>query len=231
MSNTKTFYPFKVFEGKRVAIIGAADTAFKEPNGDYIESFDLVVRVNKAIQSWKPEYEAYLGRRTDVLFHSFFENDYSGGGPVDFDLFREFGVKYPVNPNRNLKGAIAHLNFYKRHLTPSQTYILDAHNHKLIKEKLNTWTPTVGFSALASLLNSPCKEVFITGFTFFKTPYAKGYRDQFLSQEANAAHIKEQGLHNPDLEYRSFLELYRNSSCKEVQCDQGLELIIKENPV
>lgn len=228
ISNIRTFYPSRLFEGKKVAIIGAADTAFEEKNGDFIESFDLIVRINKAIHTWDPEDEAYIGKRTDILFHSFFENEYSGGGPIDFDLFREFGVKYVVHPNRDLKGTLAHLNFYKRHLKPEETYLLDAQTYKRIKERIKPWTPTVGLSALASVLNSSCKELYITGFTFFKTPYAKGYRDQFLDTEANTMHIKNQGLHNPDQELRSFLEFYRNSKCLEVRCDQALDTIIKQ---
>lgn len=224
--NTKTFYPQKVFSGKRVAVIGAANTPFEEGNGTYIDDFDLVVRVNKAVHVMKSEDAPFLGKKTDVLFHSFYENEYSGGGPIDRELFSTRGVKYLVNPYRNLKGFIVHLNFYKRHLAAEKTFFLDSPNYRLLDKEMNSWTPTVGMASLSSILNSNCAEVFITGFTFFKTPYALGYRDHLRSSEENSAHIKKQGLHNPDLEFEIFQDLLKKTKCKKVILDKALTSII-----
>lgn len=70
---------------------------------------------------------------------------------------------------------------------------------------ISKWIPKVGFTALNIILNSKCKEAYITGFTFFKTPYTADYRSQLTSMKANQEHIKNQGLHNPDLEFKEFL--------------------------
>ena len=54
LSTFKTFHPEKEYRNKRVAIVGAADSAFEEKNGKYIDEHDVVVRVNKAPHSWSP---------------------------------------------------------------------------------------------------------------------------------------------------------------------------------
>lgn len=82
---------------------------------------------------------------------------------------------------------------------------------------ISKWIPKVGFTALNIILNSKCKEAYITGFTFFKTPYTADYRSQLTSMKANQEHIKNQGLHNPDLELTQFIkqkESFRNSDNK-----------------
>jgi len=226
--STKIFHPEDVFKGKRVAVIGAADSAFEKENGVYIDSFDVIVRVNKAPHSWSPEKAKFIGGRTDVLFHSFYENSDSGGGPIDFELYEQQGIKYIVNPNHNIKGLRTHLNYYKRNLNNNSTYFLARSFSEKITKNLGKWIPTVGFSALHTVLNSKCKEVYITGFTFFKTPYAIDYRNQLTSMEANQKHIKNQGLHNPDLELAQFIkqtESLKNSDIKII-LDSALTNIV-----
>ena len=157
--STKIFHPEDVFKGKRVAVIGAADSAFEKENGDYIDSFDVIVRVNKAPHSWSPEKAKFIGRRTDILFHSFYENSDSGGGPIDFELYEQQGIKYVVNPNHNIKGLGTHLNYYKRNLNNKITYLLPRRFYEKMTVDFGKIIPTVGYSALYTVLNSKCKEV------------------------------------------------------------------------
>ncbi len=201
----KIFRPVDVFKGRRIAVVGAADSAFEKENGAYIDSFDIIVRVNKAPHSWSPEKAKFIGSRTDVLFHSFYENADSGGGPIDFELYEQQGIKYIVNPNNNLKGLRVHLNYFKRKLNDHVTYLLPKNFYKQMTRNFGAWTPTVGYSGLYSVLHSGCSEIYITGFTFFKTPYANDYRDHLQNLNNNNEHIKNQGLHNPDLEFKEFL--------------------------
>ncbi len=229
--STKIFRPEDVFKGKRVAIIGAADSAFEKENGSYIDTFDIIVRVNKAPHSWSPEKAKFIGSRTDVLFHSFYENTDSGGGPINLELYEQQGIKFIVNPYHNIKGLWTHLNYYKRNLDKNSTFILARSFSGKITKNFGKWIPTVGFSALHTVLNSKCSEVYITGFTFFKTPYAVDYRNQLTSMEANQEHIKNQGLHNPDLELEQFilqLESLDNLDIKII-LDPALNNIVNNN--
>jgi hypothetical protein len=87
--------------------------------------------------------------------------------------------------------------------------------------------PTMGYAALWCVLNSDFKEVFITGFTFFKTPYSKGYRDHLLDMNSNALHIKNQGVHDPELEFQEFLKLIKEKRNSQVFMDPQLKAIIE----
>lgn len=51
-------------QDKRVLVVGNSISLFNEPRGDFIDSFDVVVRMGKGYP-W-PEFKAYLGSRTDV---------------------------------------------------------------------------------------------------------------------------------------------------------------------
>jgi len=222
----RIFNSEKYFKNKRIAIVGAADSVFDEKNGDFIDSYDIVIRINKAAQVWEEEKRDYLGSKFTYLFHSFYENNYSGGGEVNFKRFEHMGIQKLINPNYTRKGLKTHLNFYKRHLKLRRTYILVPKISKLIRKELGGYTPTVGFSALMALLLSDFEEIYITGFTFFKTPYADGYRKELSDVEENKKHLDKQGIHNPNLEFLVFKNLLNNKLRKRVVLDTKLRHII-----
>jgi hypothetical protein len=226
--STKIFRPEDIFRGKRVAVIGAADSAFEHQNGKYIDSFDLIVRVNKAPHSWTREKAKFIGSRTDVLFHSFYENSESGGGVIDLKLYNSQGIKYIVNPNNNLNGLRTHFNYYKRNLNYKITYLLPRWIFKKMTVEFDAIVPTVGYSALYTVMNSNCKEIFITGFTFFKTPYANDYRDHLMDMAVNENHLKKQGLHDPELEFKEFLREFEKNKLEgtPIVLDEMLSKII-----
>ena len=129
---TKILDPAKIFAGKRVAIVGPAQSLFKEANGSYIDQFDYVIRINKAPYSLTDERAPHQGTRTDILFHSFYENNETGGGPLDFALYHKKKIRYVVNPRNNLVGWRMTFNFYKKYLQKEVTYLLPAELYRYI---------------------------------------------------------------------------------------------------
>ena len=225
----RVFDPDKIFKGKRIAVIGAASSAYEKELGKYIDSFDVVIRINKALTTWRPENEVFIGTKTDILFHSFYENTQSGGGPLNFQLFEQRNVKYIVNPINNKEGWRLNYNFYKKYNVFKKTYLLSKACYCAMVQPFNGLKPTVGYAALYSILKSPFKEVYITGFTFFKTPYGKGYRDDLVDMEANKRHIKAQGIHDPDIEFREFLIMLEKNKGKSIILDDTLRAIVTNN--
>ena len=223
----RIFNTSKNFKNKRIAIVGAADSVFEERNGELIDSFDIVIRINKAAQTWDKENSDYFGSKFTYLFHSFYENNFSGGGKIDFDKFEQMGIEKLVNPNYTLAGLKTHLNFYKRHLKLKRTYILAPSITKSIEREMDSVIPTVGFSAVMAALLSDCEEIYITGFTFFKTPYAKGYRETLMDPEKNKIHLEKQGIHKPDLEFEVFKKHLKLTSCRNVKMDKTLSGLIQ----
>lgn len=51
-------------QGKRVLVVGNSLSLFNNPRGDFIDSFDVVVRLGKGYPY--PEFKEYLGAKTDV---------------------------------------------------------------------------------------------------------------------------------------------------------------------
>jgi hypothetical protein len=224
----RVFRPDQFFRGKRVAIVGPADSTYDQENGAFIEGFDVVIRMNKTLVTWNKDDEKYLGKRTDVLFHSFYENMDSGGaGPLDLKLFRNFGVRYLIQPRFDKAGWRLMFNYFKKYLNTRDTiYILPYNYYQRITSLFDDYHPTRGFYALYSALTTSCAEVFITGFTFFKTPYAKGYRDNMRDVTANTEHIVKQGFHDINLEYTNFLKLLEETPNTSILVDEKLYAIL-----
>lgn len=209
IKNVKFFNANKILKDKRVVIIGAADSAFKNRQKNYIENFDFIIRLNKAVITWKQEQDEFVGSRTDILFHGFVENfDSGGGGTLDIPLFKKFGVRYLVQPRFDKDGIRNIINFYRKYkASGTRTYLLGASAYKEIKNLFGKYHPTKGFNAIATAIKSNCSEVALIGFTFFKTPYASGYRDNIIDIQSNLKHIADQGLHDVEMEYQNFLKL------------------------
>ena len=223
----QTFDPQEVFLDKKVAIVGPADSALEIENGSYIDDFDYVVRINKAPSTWKFENEKYTGTKTDIWFHSFFENRESGGGSLDPNILKERRIKMLVNPRTSFSAYRRTFNFYRKYRDNIQVYHLSTGAYKkLLNEFPNPLRPTVGFTALYAALVSPCSTLFITGFTFFKTPYADGYRDHLKDLNENKKHFKNQGIHDANLEYELFKKFLKGSKCKRVKIDNKLKEIL-----
>ncbi|MDT0689835.1 glycosyltransferase family 29 protein [Salegentibacter sp. F188] len=227
LGSTEIFNPKKEYYGKRVAIVGAAESAFQQRNGSFIDEFDIVVRINKGALVWSKEKAPFIGSKFTYLYHSFYENEFSGGGHINWQYFDELGIQKVINPNFTGKGLQAHFNYFKRNFHNRRTYVLKRKSYKELSTDFKNFIPTVGFSALCSVLQAQCEEVFITGFTFFKTPYADGYRPGLENMEDNKEHLKTQGLHNPDLEFKKFKEVFYQSPSKKIVVDRALSLLME----
>ena len=55
-------------QGKKVLIVGNALSLFAKPYGEFIDSFDVVVRVGKGFPH--PEFKDHLGTKKDVWMAS-----------------------------------------------------------------------------------------------------------------------------------------------------------------
>ncbi len=217
----------ELLKGKRVAIVGAADSAFHTGIGPYIDGFDVVIRINKAPGviaqgKWKND----IGSKTDILLHSFFENEKSGGGLLDIRLFDSLGIKWIVNPISDFGGYRVTFNFYKRYLLARTVYTFPKRTYARIRNKLGGFKPTIGFCALHAAVESDFQELYLTGFTFFRTAFGEGYRNEIKEATSARQYIKNAGLHDPDREFAEFRKLLEQNKQKAIICDQALKQII-----
>lgn len=226
---TRPFRFREIFEDKTIAVVGAANSVHLREAGEFINGHDYVIRINRALINWKTEDEKYVGNRTDILFHNFFENDDTGGaGKLDIPLFQSFGMKYLIQPRSDIGGIRTMVNFYKKYQARTNTYTLPVKFYNEMKVEFGRYHPTKGFCALAAVLSAKCKSVYITGFTFFQTPYQSDYRNKQNDLQAVKEHIEKQNQHSPDLEISLFVKLVVNCEAEEIIVDQALFDILEE---
>lgn len=199
------------FEGKRVAIVGSADSAFKSELGKYIDGFDIVVRINKGVEMID-EYSDRIGSRTDVLFHSFnFIGDVNNISPLTQELWEKHDVKklvcgYNISAAETFRNQI--LQFFYLTRGKVKAYQLDLTDHRKNFDSTAPYYPTNGFIAINTVFNFSPKELYITGITFFRTPHNEKYRAGDVTFWKKLLEQNKGANHNVDREYQFVKNLY-----------------------
>ena len=201
------------FRNQRVVVIGGADSVLKEKLGDYIDSFDVVVRVNKGVDVVEKQKE-YVGTRTDFLFHSFMDNPKDiGSSPITPKLWEKHKVGRLIygsnffNTKSNKQGIYDLLLFVSK--TAGNLKFSEVSNPLYLKNKeaISPFRATHGFIAINTIFQCNPKEIYITGVTFFKTPHNTAYRKGGLN-EFKEIFTNKKDSHNPDVEYQYIKQLY-----------------------
>jgi hypothetical protein len=198
----------RYLKGKRVALVGPAANILGTGQGKLIDSFDVVVRLKKAL-SLPTELEVDLGKRCDVLYHSMNFNTVCGGW-LDQDLLRNKGVKFfmgvypPVEETKSLS--------YKEHFAEMTQRYSDNLAHVEVEWFSNTIKaigalPNTGTMAILDLLNHEIASLYVTGITFFQGGYIPAYHLRYTENEIRGF-IKEVGLHRTDLELAYILKIF-----------------------
>ncbi|MGY8810602.1 MAG: hypothetical protein ACKVK5_06165 [Pseudomonadales bacterium] len=214
------------YQDKRVIVVGPANSSEHYLPGSDIDQFDLIIRINKS-PSIVSANKSKIGSRTDILYHCCDESPSHGGGPIlvkalaaQKNKFILFTYHDPSVVANAYKIAFKHpnINLY----TTRKSLYTDLRKSYLGK------MPTTGLQALNHIISTDFKELHITGFTFFKTPYASGYRDSHKSAESASALAKSTGNHDPDDELRIFIKLLSENQNKKIYMDDALMDIVAQ---
>jgi len=214
-----------VYDNKKVIVVGPASSSLSYMSGTEIDDFDIIVRINKSPITIKNN-ERLIGSRTDILYHCCDENSITGGGPLNIELIKAQQTKFVVYTYADKNVAY---NFYKSVLRhPKIKFVkVNADFYKSLRSRYKSKMPTTGLQALNHVLNSNFKELHITGFTFFKTPYANGYRDEYQSAEQATRLATSRGNHDPKDELRLFKEIYCCvKPCRNIKLDSELSSLL-----
>ncbi|NQT93880.1 MAG: glycosyltransferase family 29 protein [Lentisphaerae bacterium] len=181
----------RFLDGKRVAIVGPAPSIVGSRQHDLIESFDLVVRVNKALpvpEQMKPD----VGSRTDILYNCLLQDE-EAGGTIDFDTLREASVGYVCCPFPPIGGFAGNIEaFLAQNRDRFPFHHIDATFYENMVAVLQT-RPNTGIATIADLLAHDIAALYITGFTFFQGGYCKTYRG--YSQQEVMSRMAKAGNH------------------------------------
>ena len=223
----------KLCKNKRVALIGPSPHMHGLGFGEYIDDFDLVLRVNEIIPKG---FEIDYGSRTDIVFLNF--------GNESMPLFNKMveenkeivnSIRLFVAPRNSLHVTPFHLNqfeskenvhnnFRKLNIVNDFYHIGDEKNES-IENKIGCHT-TIGTIVMSLLSEIEYKELFISGFSFFTTIFR--YNKVKSDYEKNFdSKIKGSPGHNIDQEIIYLQQLFNDY--QNIKYDHYFENIILKN--
>ena len=158
----------KLTEGKRIILVGNSVEILQYQYGDYIESFDTIVRFGRGAPY---DYKTSLGSRTDIWVTGYLRVN----ARHFFDcvtLFNRSRIHMNVPPSTKLPEDFEYIDMF------SDEEIIDIHKKMgVIPNNPVGWRPSQGFMAiLFFLLKCECKSITLIGFDFFskKLPFKTG---------------------------------------------------------
>lgn len=203
-------------EGKTVALVAGGNSLVGEGLGSIIDSYDVVVRMNRALPL-DPSKSEDIGTRTDVLYNCL-DGAPDAGGPIVPMLWINNGVKYICStypesefftfPQRS-KGLE---NFLPTRWIPDEVYYP-------IKDHIKG-RPNSGTCTLVDLLSFDIEKVHLFGLDFHRTLYDTEY----LRQGGSVADFERllstnpRDRHDPDSQYLFFKNiLYKSDNRIEIE--------------
>ena len=193
-----------IIKQKRIIIVGPSSALSGSGLGKYIESFDIVVRLNKSLPIPLNQYND-IGMRTDILYNSLNTTDYPGENNIEPSFFLKNGVKYlrcsypPIDP---FKKDIIYFMKMNKNKIPFGT--IDINYYIQIEHCLKS-RPLTGTCAILDLLMYDIKELVVIGIDFYMNPYNSYYRKINIKQLKK---LKNNGVHKNTSQIELLKRLY-----------------------
>ena len=189
----------KLIEGKRIAYVCPSPHLKDQRMGHYIDSFDLVVRINQSFSMPEEQWIDY-GKRTDILMNCLNINKLRALNN-NMDYVR--ALKYIICPMVSM-WDIGRVNSFLEGTGVPWQNVCDGFLFKIFKE-VGT-TANTGLTGLMTLLHYDVKEIYVTGMTFFNmNTFGKVYYDEY---------------HDSAVEYSNFSDTSdKEPSTKELRMD------------
>jgi len=172
--------------GKRIIIVGPAGYLREKNQGEFINGFDLIVRVNHAIPI---EYPEDYGNRTDILYHILSRRNIDNKpgklliGKEEIALWKRTGIKWLVSRHDVFSRRIREMGPKINGTFP--WVCIRGRFYDKIRQSMNK-APNTGIVAIAHMLTSQLSELHITGFDFYRSGVYSGYGDFRPGEEAGS---------------------------------------------
>lgn len=147
-------------KGKRVAYVCPSPHLQGLGQGEKIDSYDIVVRVNQAYDMPEKDWKDY-GSRTDVLMNCLNINKINS---LNQNLNFAKSLKYIICPMVSM-WDVERAESFLDYIGQPWHNVCDGYLFKIFKEVGTTCN--TGLTGLITLLNYDIKEVYLTGMTFF----------------------------------------------------------------
>lgn len=198
-----------LIEGKTVALIGPASYMMGTRLGKEINSYDVVVRINRSYESID-KFSSDIGNRTDILYSCLIEKN-ANAGKIDPNYLKNLGIKQIVAPPASSMKGLSDSTRLHELIDINKARILDEiigvrvvdhyfHNDLALKVDCR---PNTGYVAIFDLLRFFPTKLGVYGFSFYLDGFVDGVKegvqheqgktpDEFATQCFNSKrHIQE----------------------------------------
>ena len=171
-------------KNKKVVLVGPAAYLHNSKKMNFIDSFDVVVRLNNGYNISEERIQD-LGSRTDVLYHCFWGPHFPQSIPF---------LTYPnIEP---FSTDLTKFNLVNQNRVPFEVYDLEL--YLKLFNLLNS-RPNTGTCAIYDLINSQIKSLHVCGITMFKGGYIKGYRKTHVFNSRKEVELENNIHKNHDI--------------------------------
>tara|TARA_Y100001938_G_C8046262_1_gene409089 strand:+ start:600 stop:1346 length:747 start_codon:yes stop_codon:yes gene_type:complete len=169
--------------GKSVALVGPAAYMMGSGLGKEINSYDVVVRINRSHES-VDKFSNDIGSRTDILYSCLIEKN-ANAGKIDPIHLKNLGIKQIVAPPASsMKGLsdstrLHELIDIKKARVLDETIgvrVVDHHFHNSLALKVDC-RPNTGYVAIFDLLRFSPKRLGVYGFSFYLDGFVDGVKE------------------------------------------------------
>ena len=183
----------KLIKNKKIIYVGPSPHLRGKGMGSFIDSFDLVIRINQAFEIPESDCEDY-GSRTDILMNCLNINKIKAlGNNVEFAR----SLKYIVCPMVSMWDVKRVEDFLNLVGTPWHN-VSDGYLFKVFKEVGTTCN--TGLMGIITLLNYDIKQLHVTGMTFFNmNKFGKIYYDKYHDEAVKNNNFKNTLTKEPSL--------------------------------
>ncbi len=180
-------------KGKKVCLVGPAESAIGQKYGETIEKYDVVARIKSF--DFDDNFVPDLGRRTDILYTDRILHKSDGYQNIGRKPAGRFYDNYEVFENRNIKYVVC--NFPEDHPVYTQRIkgdfdglrngtnipVLNSNSLRFNRAKSVLSRPNAGLIAIIDLLGYEISELFTVGLDFFRTGYNETNFNNFLKRD------------------------------------------------
>lgn len=189
-----------LFSGKRVLIAGAASGVTDELTRFSPGDWDVIVRMNKAIDTpllWNGQQVA----RCDVLFQMFGgEGRIRASGLVTAEKLRKTGTQIVVHRTSGkslFTRTLAEARRLRREGADAVVRIIPPAFYRVQKKALGNHSATSGAIAILWFLGCDTADLGIVGFSFYTTRYMPGYQDNVATDAEAMTYGRFKDIHDP----------------------------------
>lgn len=212
----------RVFDGKRIIVVGPAASSLNYLPAEEIDKFDYIVRINSSHHNMEST-KSRSGSRTDVLFHNLLEEGERSAGRIEKAKLEAQKTQLIVFPNTTRGNYRTYLSKRRKFARENiKIYRTPLKIYRMLFKHLGV-APTTGLTTLAFFLGCKVAELHITGFTFFTSAYVPGYKENVDTDE-DIKKWASDSQHNMSDELEVFRQLYSSSVANKLNVKLDREL-------